>query len=65
MEGAMGDWSDYFEDFPDEDPANYVDGRFDPQKARELRAKQNKLAVEQAALNAEIAAVIVAAQKKT
>ena len=60
----MGDWSDYFEDFPEEDPANYVDGRFDPQKARELRAKQAKLAEEQAALNAKIAAVIAAAQKK-
>jgi hypothetical protein len=25
----MGDWSDYFEDFPDENPANYDDnGRY-------------------------------------
>lgn len=27
----MGEWSDYFEDFPDENPANYVGNRFDPQ----------------------------------
>ena len=22
----MGDWSDFFEDFPDENPANWIDG---------------------------------------
>ena len=27
----MGEWSDYFEDFPEENPANYDDkGKFDP-----------------------------------
>jgi hypothetical protein len=25
----VGDWSDYFEDFPEENPANHVDGFFD------------------------------------
>ena len=24
----MGDWSDYFEDFPEENPANYSGGRY-------------------------------------
>jgi hypothetical protein len=33
----MGEWSDYFEDFPEENPANYIDGRFDPVGARRLR----------------------------
>ena len=38
----MGDWSDYFEDFPEENPANYVGSKFDPEgakRARELDAK--------------------------
>lgn len=27
----MGEWSEYFNDFPEEDPANYDEkGRFDP-----------------------------------
>ena len=26
----MGEWSEYFEDFPEEDDANYVNGVFDP-----------------------------------
>jgi len=27
----MGEWSDYFEDFPEENPANYDEnGRYDP-----------------------------------
>ena len=26
----MGEWSDYFEDFPEENPANWVHGRFYP-----------------------------------
>ena len=33
----MGEWSEYFEDFPDENPANYVAGRFDPQAAHTQR----------------------------
>jgi hypothetical protein len=28
----MGEWSDYFADFPEEDPANYPNGVFDPHK---------------------------------
>lgn len=26
----MGEWSEYFEDFPEENPANYYNGCFDP-----------------------------------
>lgn len=29
----MGEWSDYFEDFPNENPANWVNGRFGPSEA--------------------------------
>lgn len=35
----MGDWSDYFEDFPEENPANYDKrGRYDPNG--QLRGEQ-------------------------
>lgn len=30
----MGEWSDYFEDFPEEDMGNYRNGVFDPELAR-------------------------------
>ncbi len=34
----MGEWSDYFEDFPEENPANWIGGRFDPEGAAAQRA---------------------------
>jgi hypothetical protein len=58
----MGEWSDYFEDFPEENQANYVGGRFDPAGARAQRDAQQKaslkLSKEQQRLNAEIAAIV-------
>jgi Na+-transporting methylmalonyl-CoA/oxaloacetate decarboxylase gamma subunit len=58
----MGEWSEYFEDLPEENPANYVDGRFEPQTANAQReAKQNasrKLRSEQQRLDAEIEAIV-------
>jgi hypothetical protein len=36
----MGEWSDYFEAFPEENPANWVDGRFDPAGATRRRAHE-------------------------
>jgi hypothetical protein len=36
----MGKWSEYFEDFPEENEANWVNGRFDPKRAAELRAQE-------------------------
>ena len=36
----MGEWSDYFEDFPEENLANWVDGRFDPAGAARRRAHE-------------------------
>lgn len=32
----MGEMSDYFEDFPEANPANYVGDRFDPEGAKAL-----------------------------
>jgi hypothetical protein len=39
----MGEWSDYFEDFPEENPANYDEnGRYDPNGTqRHERTKLN------------------------
>jgi hypothetical protein len=54
----MGDWSDYFEDFPEENPANYVGHKYDPQGAAASRAAKSKLDREQTALNAEIKGII-------
>lgn len=54
----MSEWYDYFEAFPEENPANYVDGRFDPEGAKERRAVLAKVAAEQAKLDAEIARII-------
>ena len=31
----MGEWSDYFEDYPEEAMANYRNGVFDPELARQ------------------------------
>jgi hypothetical protein len=54
----MGEWSEYFEDFPEENPANYVAGRFDPQAAHRQREAQRKLRLDQQRLDAEIVAIV-------
>jgi len=69
----MGDWSDYFEDFPEENEANYRGGVYyapGSEAAFNLAhsnhfAKKNadKVKKQQAALNAEINAIIMKAQK--
>lgn len=57
----MGDWSDYFKDFPEENPANWVNERFDPA----LRAKLNSEERLQAATNSELFGMIKKAKKVT
>ena len=59
----MGEWSEYFEDFPEEDPSNYRGGHFvgraqAEEFRRRERYKADKLATEQAQLDAEIKAII-------
>lgn len=54
----MGEWSEYFEEFPEENPANYVDGHFDPEGAKARQRQGAKVAEEQARLNKEIADII-------
>ncbi|CAG2148295.1 hypothetical protein [Cupriavidus numazuensis] len=41
----MGEWSEYFEDFPEENPANYdKNGRFDPNGRFRKEQSQQELA---------------------
>ena len=58
----MGEWSDYFEDFPEENQANYVNGRFDPADARAQRdawqKAAHKLKRDQQQLDAEIVSIV-------
>ena len=45
----MGEWSEYFEDFPEENPAKWINGRFDPAAAarqREVEESKRKVAEE-------------------
>lgn len=53
----MGEWSDYFEDFPEENPANDVSGNFHPRDAAALHQANRKRLADQAALDAEIARI--------
>ena len=54
----MGEMSEYFEDVPEENPANYVGERFDPEGAGQSRAVKAKLVQDQANLDREIARII-------
>ncbi len=54
----MGEWSEYFEDFPEENSANYINGRFDPKGAEARRARDAKLVQDQANLEAEISEIV-------
>lgn len=41
----MGEWSEYFEDFPEENPANYDErGRFDPDRLLRSERERQQLA---------------------
>lgn len=61
----MGEMYEYFQDFPEEDPANYVGDRFDPEGAKRLRAEKARLKQEQAALDAEIHSIIEKAKQSS
>lgn len=54
----MGEHSEYFEEHPEENPANYVGNHFDPAGAAALRAQAEKAAQAQAKLNTEISSII-------
>jgi hypothetical protein len=54
----MGNWSEYFEDFPEENPANWVNGRFDPASRKQL----NREALQHARSNTELNEMIAKAK---
>ncbi|OXS13759.1 hypothetical protein CGX12_17955 [Zobellella denitrificans] len=60
----MGDWSEYFEDFPEENPANLVNGTFNPQLAAQIRAQESKQAEATRAANAELNVMISKAKSE-
>lgn len=38
----MSEWSNYFKDFPKENPANYVDGAYNPKLAAAIRKREER-----------------------
>lgn len=54
----MGEWSEYFEDFPEENPANYINGRFDPIAAKQLHQRQSAIAQDTERARAEISQLL-------
>ena len=60
----MGEWSEYFEDFPEENPANWINGRFDPEGARRAHQHADALAQSQAELNGTIKKMIADGNKR-
>ena len=54
----MGKWSDYFEDFPEENPPNCINGRFDPNAAIKAHQQEQQTNAAQAALDDKIRQVI-------
>lgn len=61
----MSEMYEYFQDFPEEDPANYVGERFDPEGAKRLRAQKARLKQEQTALDEEIRSIIEKAKQSS
>lgn len=53
----MGEMSEYFEDFPEENPANWVNGKFDPEEAQALRDQKSKVAKDSKLFADKIAAI--------
>jgi len=59
----MSEMYEYFQDFPEENPANYVGDRFDPEGAKRLRAEKARLKQKQSALDTEISNIIEKAKQ--
>lgn len=58
----MGEWSDFFEDFPEQNPANYVNETFNPKLASAIRDQKRQQIIQQRAANAEVNTLITQAQ---
>lgn len=59
----MGEWSEYFEDFPEENPANYVGHRYDPAGSKARAEQSAQAATAQANFNSEIQSIVAKHQK--
>jgi hypothetical protein len=57
----MGELSEYFEDFPEENPANWVNGDLNPQLAQEVRNHEALLSATTNKARSEINAAIMKA----
>jgi hypothetical protein len=68
----MGEWSDFFEDFPEENPANWVSGvylgpdgvRLQREHQAKVDAARVKVAADQARLDSTIAKIIAAGEER-
>jgi hypothetical protein len=61
----MGEWFEYFEDFPEENPANWIDGRFDPEGAKRRYQQESAFEKAEQKANAVLRQLINDAKKKT
>jgi hypothetical protein len=71
-EKSMREWSEYFENFPEENPANWVNGQFNPRLAADLKAQETnallasaKTAEETAKLKETIARMVEEGNART
>jgi len=63
---SMGEWSEYFEDFPEEDPANQHNGVYDPEGAKRARSEakvRDKVIEDSKALQEKLDAIAAKARE--
>jgi len=68
----MGEWSDFFEDFPEENPANWINGVYAGPKGAQLQSEHQakfdaaraKVSAEQDRLDSTIAKIIAAGKER-
>lgn len=68
----MGEWSEFFEDFPEENPANWVDGVFVGPNGAQLHGlhqvkvaeARRQVASDQARLDSTVAKLIAAGKER-
>lgn len=68
----MGEWSDFFEDFPEENPANWINGVYAGPNGAQLHSDhqakvalaRSKVEAEQARLDSTIAKIIAAGEER-
>lgn len=61
----MTDWSDYFEQFPEKNPANWVNGQYEPKLAAKLFNDKHKNDVSHSEENADLDDIIKKIKQET